>query len=206
MDLKKRYQITDNNIAEYSGKAENAFERSNSKINFILSCFLILLMPFLISGLLTSLFFDREFNSLELRSFLIVIILIIIKVIAKFYNYKPYKNFFIIKQIIYNFNSSVEEIEALLNNKEARDKLPRCEDILELLDLVKSDLICNLKLEKVYRENPNYKGGRKIKSDMSSDQEFLQVINNIYTQSKEMNDFFNRLTEIRQSVKDVHNI
>lgn len=118
-------------------------------------------------------------------------------------SYQKYRKYFEVEKNVNNFNFTIDEIEALLNSPKASKKLPDGKQILEVLDTIRGDLVSALKLERLYRENPNYKYDRKLNVDLTSDDHFMELINRNDIQGSEMNELLTKWQEIREAINNM---
>ncbi|MGK7887843.1 MAG: hypothetical protein AB4042_00815 [Leptolyngbyaceae cyanobacterium] len=70
---------------------------------------------------------------------------------------KMFKHVIRLKQAVQNFNSLLEGIAALdeAQRSGSRNRLQSREKLMDLLTVVRADLLCAFKIDKVFRENPN---------------------------------------------------
>lgn len=118
---------------------------------------------------------------------------------------KDYREYLKLQKQVDSFNTTIDKIIALSNSKSAKHKLPAEAEILEILELVRGDLICALNLEKIKRNNPNYKGVNFVHSSFNSKDDYLGIINQINMQTGEINELLTNWQDIRTIIEDLIN-
>lgn len=211
MNLKEeifKYKFSEEDLINYSNKAIQEYNREKTKIDqdYVNTAFVLMPLSlfFLITFFVINAFFYTILNSILLLIALSLIIFLYWKGNTKKKElYRKYKKYFELEKYVNNFNITIEEIEALLSSPKAREKLPKGENLLEMLELIKGDLVSALKLERIYRENPNYEYDKKLNTNIASDDYFTEIANRINTQGNQMNDLLNNWQQIREAINEI---
>lgn len=219
MDLKEEvltYKISENQLKDYSNNAVEKYTKGKNKINqtYFPNLYGMLTIILLILILLTISIIDANTDALFIQIvFLFAISTVITFLLCRFVLlrlkqqkkqlYQTYKRYFEIEKNVNDFNFTIDEIEALLNSPQASKKLPNGQKILEVLGIIRGDLVSALKLEKLYRENPNHKSDRNLNVDLTSDDHFIELINRNDIQGGEMNELLTKWQEIREAINNM---
>ena len=187
-----------------------------------LNTFFSVIIAFYIITLLGLLFFSYENNNYETFIAFLALILppFIYLVLGLFLNLvkekfkriqnrkidkKDYREYLKLQKQVDSFNATIDKLIALSNSKSAKRKLPAEAEILEILELVRGDLICALNLEKIKRNNPNIKGVNFVNSYFNSKDDYLGIINKINMQTGEINELLTNWQDIRTIIEDLIN-
>ncbi|OLT62420.1 hypothetical protein [Moorena bouillonii] len=114
---------------------------------------------------------------------------------------KGYHKFRHLKRLyksVKNFNSLVEGVDALdqAGRSVGLDRLENKEKVIEALTIIRADLIAALKLEKIFRENPDF-----TSNSFAVNLEPLQILK-LSEQSSEYGRLFNEAIQIGITVQE----
>lgn len=77
--------------------------------------------------------------------------------------------------------------------------------ILEILELVKGDLICALNLEKIKRNNPHIKDVNFVYFNYQSEDDYMETINQLDRHADGINELITHWEDTRQIIEELKN-
>ena len=176
-------------------KFKFSFSLSDPQV-FYRSLFIFLLC-FMLLGMLLS-------TTLEPPDLFVVLTVILIyffllyMVKSNFNQIRIFKHFINLYIQILNFNSLIESVEALdeAGRSGGSNRLENREEVIKALTSIRADLISALRIEKAFRENPNFSS-----SSFTPNLEPLQFLQ-LSEQSSEYGRLFNEALQIGMNVQE----